>query len=249
VGLGIYLAGQRYLPPDRMRRDGPKVTLQRDDWRAIVAIMVMLVPTLIIYSAVQQAYNVLIVWADTHVDREVLGSTVPVTWLLTFDGLMTIVGVFIAIRLWRWLAERGREPDTMLKFAIAGGLVTLAYALLGLGTALWVAVPLVVVLLFFAIMDLSFGWIEPPTNAFVSRFAPASVVTTMMSINLMSFGVSNVVVGWLGRFYEPLGAARFWQLHALIAAAGVVLALASRPIIAPLLSHRRAAQPAASTAY
>lgn len=249
VGLGIYLAGQRYLPPDRMRRDGPKVTLQRDDWRAIVAIMVMLVPTVIIYSAVQQAYNVLIVWADTHVDREVLGSTVPVTWLLTFDGLMTIVGVFIAIRLWRWLAERGREPDTMLKFAIAGGLVTLAYALLGLGTALWAAVPLVVVLLFFAIMDLSFGWIEPPTNAFVSRFAPASVVTTMMSINLMSFGVSNVVVGWLGRFYEPLGAARFWQLHALIAAAGVVLALASRPIIAPLLSHRRAEQPTASTAY
>jgi POT family proton-dependent oligopeptide transporter len=137
----------------------------------------------------------------------------------------------------------------MLKFAIGGGLVTLAYALLASGTALSAAVPLVVVLLFFAIMDVSFGWLDPPANAFVSRFAPASVVTTMMSINLMAFGISNVVVGWLGRFYEPLGAARFWQLHALIAAAGALLALAARPVIALLLSHRRAALAAASTAY
>jgi POT family proton-dependent oligopeptide transporter len=249
VGLAIYLAGRRYLPPDRMRRDGPKSALQRDDWRAIAAIVVMLIPTLIIYSAVQQAYNLLIVWAETHVDREMLGSTVPVTWLLTFDGLMTIVGIFIAIRLWRSLAKRGREPDTLRKFALAGGLVSLAYALLGWGTALWTAVPLVVVLMFFTIMDLSFGWIEPPTNAFVSRFAPASVVTTMMSINLMSFGISNVVVGWLGRFYEPLGAARFWQLHALIAAAGAVLALASRPLIARLLSRPRVGATVATTAY
>jgi len=249
VGLSIYLAGQRYLPPDRMHRDGPKAALQRDDWRAIGAIIVMLVPTVIVYSAIQQAYNLLIVWAESHVDREVLGSTLPVTWLLTFDGLMTIVGVFIAIRLWRSLAERGREPDTLLKFAIAGGLVTVAYALLGAGTALWAAVPLVVVLLFFAILDLSFGWLDPPANAFVSRFAPATVVTTMMSINFMAFGISNVVVGWLGRFYEPLGPARFWQLHALNAAAGAVLAIALRPLIRLLLSRPRAVAAAASTAY
>ena len=34
VGLGIYIAGQRYLPPDRTRRDGSMVTLRREDWRA-----------------------------------------------------------------------------------------------------------------------------------------------------------------------------------------------------------------------
>jgi POT family proton-dependent oligopeptide transporter len=249
MGLGIFLAGQRYLPPDRMHRDGPKATLQRDDWRAIGAIIVMLVPTVVIYSATQQAYNLLIVWAERHVDREVLGSAVPVTWLLTFDGLMTIVGVFLAIRLWRWLVERGREPDTILKLAIGGGLVAVAYALLGWGMALWAAVPLLVVLLFFTIMDLSFGWLDPPANAFVSRFAPATVVTTMMSINLMAFGIANVVAGWLGRFYEPLGAARFWHMHAVIAAAGTVLVLASRPVIAALLSRPRAAGAAASTAY
>ena len=195
VGLAIYIAGWRYLPPDGARTEGPAIALARNDWRSIWAILLMLVPTLLIYTAVQQAYNLVIVWASTHVDRSVFGSTFPVTWFLTFDGLMTIVGVIVAIQVWRWLAARRREPDTMLKFALAGVLVVLAYVTLAIGTAVWTIVPALVVLAFFTIMDLSFGWTDPPGNAFVSRFSPKAVVTTMMSLNLMSFGIANVVVG------------------------------------------------------
>jgi proton-dependent oligopeptide transporter, POT family len=250
VGLSIYIAGRRYLPPDRKRPNGPVMALHRDDWRAIGAIILMLLPNLIIYSAVQQAYNLVIVWADTNVDRAMLGSTFPVTWFLTFDGLMTIVGVLITIPLWRWLAAHRREPDTMLKLAIAGSLVTLAYAMLATGAAGWSPVPAFLVLSFFAVMDLSFGWIDPPTNAFVSRFAPKAVVTTMMSLNLMAFGLSNVAVGWLGRFYEPLGDTRFWELHAAVAVVGVLLALALRPLIARLLDdHPEGMAALASTPY
>ena len=99
-------------------------------------------------------------------------------------------------------------------------------------------VPLAVVVLYFTLFDFAFGWLDPPGNAFVSRFAPAAVVTTMMSINLMlSSGIPYLAVGWTGRFYEPLGPANFWWLHAGIAAAGGVLALALRPLIARLLGR------------
>ena len=72
----------------------------------------------------------------------------------------------------------------------------------------------------------------------------------MMSINLMAFGISNIVVGWLGRFYEPMGPTYFWELHAAVAAGGAVMALAFRPVIARLLDdHSQGSLAMASTAY
>ncbi len=100
--------------------------------------------------------------------------------------------------------------------------------------------------------DFAFAWVDPPTNSFVSRFAPASVMTMMMSINLMvSNGVPNLTVGWLGRFYEPMGPAGFWWLNAALAGVGGMLALVLRPIIARLLcAHPEGRlEPAASTAF
>jgi POT family proton-dependent oligopeptide transporter len=250
VGLAIYVSGWRYLPPDREVSGKPVAVLARGDWRCISAIALMLLPTVLIYCAATQAYNLAIVWASTQVDRTFFGTTFPVTWFLTFDGLMTIVGVIVAIPLWRWLAARQREPDTMLKVSIAGGLVVLGYLALAVGSTVWSVVPALVVLIFFTCLDLSYAWIDPPANAFVSRFSPKSVVTTMMSLNLMSFGISNVAAGWLGRFYEIVGATVFWQLHAAIAFAGVALAFALRPLIRRLLDdHPEGVLAAASTPF
>ena len=237
IGLATYVSGWRYLPADRSHADRDKTALGRDGWRAIAAILLMLLPTVLIYTATNQAYNLGIVWAEEHVDRNLFGLTMPATWFLTFDGLMTIVGILITIPLWRWLSERRREPGTMAKFIIGAALACTAYLILAAGASAFALVPAAIVLLYFAVFDLAFAWTDPPANSFVSRFAPASTVSTMMSINMIvAFGLPNVAVGWLGRFYEPLGPARFWLLHAGIAAAGGVLALLLRPVIARLVA-------------
>jgi POT family proton-dependent oligopeptide transporter len=248
VGLGIYVSGWRYLPPDRFHaaKDAESPPLGAAGWQAIVAIILMLLPFMLIMSAANQAYNLVIVWAEAHVDRGFFGWTVPVTWLLTLDGMMTIAGILLTFPVWRWLAARDRHLDTMQKFMVASVLVTSAFAVLASGSRLPGLMPLAVVVLYFTLFDFAFGWLDPPGNAFVSRFAPAAVVTTMMSINLMlSSGVPFFTAGWMGRFYEPLGPTAFWWLHAGIAASGGVLALVLRPVIARLLDHReRVSQPA-----
>ena len=53
-------------------------------------------------------------------------------------------------------------------------------------------------------------------------------------------GVPNIIVGWLGRFYEPWGPEAFWWLHAGTAAGVGVAALLLRPLIARLLDDREA---------
>jgi POT family proton-dependent oligopeptide transporter len=240
IGLAIYVSGWKYLPPDRFHavKDASPAPLGRADWRAVAAVIVMLVPVLFVITAANQAYNLVIVWAEAHVNRSVGSLTMPVTWFLTLDGMMTIVGILITFPLWKWLASQGREPDTLQKFAVAGVFVTLAYALLAVGASRFDTVPLAVVVLFFVLFDMNFGWTDPPSYAFIARFAPAALVTTMMSVNQMaSNGLPFFTVGWLGRFYEPLGPVNFWWLHAGIAATGGVLALALRPLVAHLLGR------------
>jgi POT family proton-dependent oligopeptide transporter len=53
----------------------------------------------------------------------------------------------------------------------------------------------------------------------------------MMGVAFVTLFISNIMMGTLGGLYEQIGPARFWALHAAIAAAGVVLALAlARPL-------------------
>ena len=74
-----------------------------------------------------------------------------------------------------------------------------------------------------------------------SPWVPLRLVTTLMSINLMLVsGVPNIIVGWLGRFFEPLRPAAFRSLHAAIAAGGGMTALLLWPEIAQLLDDRKA---------
>jgi proton-dependent oligopeptide transporter, POT family len=62
--------------------------------------------------------------------------------------------------------------------------------------------------------------------ALASRAAPAAVNATMMGIVFMSLFVSNILIGWIGGYYERMSPAAFWAIHAAIAAAGGLLLLA-----------------------
>jgi POT family proton-dependent oligopeptide transporter len=47
----------------------------------------------------------------------------------------------------------------------------------------------------------------------------------MMGLAFLTLFVGNNVIGWLGRYYEPMGAAALWGLHAAIGFAGAALVL------------------------
>jgi POT family proton-dependent oligopeptide transporter len=241
AALIIYLAGRRHLPPEPpvVRLSVAQAPLTRDDWRAILGLLLAFVPFVLMFSAVYQAYTLFPVWATDHVDRQAWGLTIPVTWIFTFDGIATMAGILVGVRLWRALDARGREPDDIGKIAIGCTMASTAFAILALGAATATGpVPLAWVLAFFLLLDFSFIWGEPPLKAFVSRHAPPAKATIMMSLAIMSIALANFTVGWLGRFYERMGAPEFWLLHAGIALTGLTAALLLRPIIHELVDRR-----------
>ncbi|MEX6631934.1 peptide MFS transporter [Hyphococcus lacteus] len=241
LALVIYLRGRKYLPSEisPKQRHHQKSKLTHSEWRSVIGLLLAFIPYILMFSAVFQAYNLLPIWVSDSVDRDVFDLTIPVTWLFTFDGIATMVGITITVRFWQWLEKRNKEPWNLTKMAVGCAMTCAAFLILSWGAASAdETVSLLWVLLFFLFLDFSFIWGEPPLRSLVSQHAPTSHATTLMSLSIMSIAISNFVVGWLGRFYETMPTSQFWLLHAAIAGAGFCFAILLNPLIRSLLGRK-----------
>ena len=234
VGLAVYLSGRRHLPPDQLARGERREPLTKGQWVTIFALMLTVLPRVFANASAQQAYGLMLVWADGAVDRSILGFELPVSWVMTADGIMTIIGVVVAARIWVALARRASEPSDLRKIAIGNLMVAAAFAYVGLIAGL-PKVPVLAWLAFYLVLDFSFAWWDPPGKAMIARYAPASVNGTMFAVSNVASAGGFFLLGYLGRFYEPLGASTYFLLTALLPlTAAVAVFLFARPLTALL---------------
>jgi POT family proton-dependent oligopeptide transporter len=247
IGLVTYLLGRRHLPADVIRKRGAGAKLTSKQRKQVGAILLLLVPYTLYGAAGFQAYAVMYVWADTAVDRMVLGWEVPVTWIGIVDGLLTILGVVVANRVSIAMGKRGREPGDFTKMAIGYAGVGLSF-LFAAGIATMAVVPVVLWIIFYLIMDFAVGWSEPAVQSLISRDAPQSVNALMMAVMKATNMLSYFVVGWMGRFYEPLGPSMFWVVTGAQALVALVLIVAGKSWMRRLLEPDEATNDIANDA-
>ena len=227
AATAIYLAGQRHMPPDtiRVRRDGtadaPK--LRAGDGAVLAALVFVILLDVLFVGAYNQTFNILPVWGEQRVDRVIAGFTMPTTWFVTFDGLFTILGTALSVRLWSWQSKRGREPDDVTRLQIGFAIGTAAFLVLAFGALRGNGVPLAFPIAYLALVDLSIAWADMVILSLVSRAAPPAVATTMLGIYFLATTAGNLVVGWLGVLYERMSPTAFWLVHAAIMAAALPL--------------------------
>lgn len=231
IGLATYLAGRRHMPPDLISRGQKPPRLDREQWVTVGAVILTLIPRILLFGAAQQAYGIMVVWADTAVDRTIGGFEVPVTWILTADGFITIMGVLLANRIWDRLAAQGREPNDVIKIGIGAVSITTAFVIVGLLANL-PQVPIVGWLGFYLVLGLSYAWMDPPSKAIIGRYAPQSVNGMMFAFSALFGAFGFFLLGYLGRFYEPLGPSLYYLLTAIMpAVAAVTMLVFARPIL------------------
>jgi POT family proton-dependent oligopeptide transporter len=230
IGLVTYVAGFRYLPRDRVRREPAqlKPPLDRRQWRIVGALAVVSAITIFQSIGYFQNTNMALVWINRSVDLNLLGFHVPVAWFNSIDPLASIVCVPLLLALWRFQATRGSEPDDLGKIGTGAFLAALANLVLVAACLTATRISPLAPLLYDIILGVAFLYYWPTLLALVSRAAPARVKATLMGAVFLTLFVSNTIIGRLGSLYEQMTPAAFWAMHAGIAAAGGVLAFGLR---------------------
>jgi POT family proton-dependent oligopeptide transporter len=243
LALVIYLCAMPSLPPDELHRvaavGGEKQPLTRAEWRGILALIVLFVPTSFFWATYEQQGNTIALWADTYTDRYIdllfWRGEIPTTWFQSFNPFMIFVFTpFLLVPLWAWQARRGHEPSTVVKMSIGCFGVAIANLIM-LGAAwqsaggpdaswLWL-------LAYFALVTIGELYISPTGLSLVSKVAPRRMVSMLMGVWLATSFTGNFIAGWLGSFWSTMEKPMFFLMIAGIAMiAGAVILAFDRPL-------------------
>ena len=246
VGLLVYLYARPMLPADERDRivtsGVARRPLERSEWRSIVALCALFLPTSLFWATYEQQGNTIPLWADTYTDRHVnlliWHGEIPVTWFQAFNPFMILAFTPFILALWARQAARGTEPSTVTKMALGCFGVTLANLIMvgaawqsgGGPQASWLWL-----LGYFVVITIGELYLSPIGLSLVSKVSPGRVVSMMMGVWLATSFVGNFIGGWLGSYWTGMGKASFFLLIAGVAAfAGLVIFAFNRPLRAAL---------------
>src|SRR5207253_1619910 len=179
VGLAIYLWGRRWLPaeaPPGRAGKAERPPLMKGDG-ARIAVLVLILPLLTLAAVGNQTiFNSYLLWGRSSYDLVFFGQSMPVTWLVSLDAIISTITILASIAFWRWYAKRWREPQEITKLTI--GVAISALAPLALAIASWQAeagghkVGIVWGFAFHIINDIGFANVFPVGIALYSRASP-----------------------------------------------------------------------------
>src|SRR5215468_173173 len=135
IALVIYIYAMRTLPPDQLQRakaaGGEVKPLERAEWHAILALIVLFLPTTLFWATYEQQGNTIALWADDHTDRSInlliWHGEIPTTWFQSFNPFMIFAFTPFIVALWAWQSKRGSEPSSVTKMSLGCFGVALSY--------------------------------------------------------------------------------------------------------------------------
>ena len=103
IGLVLYLAGRRWLPPEPApRARAARVRLTPTERRRLLG-LVLLLPVLAVASVGNmQIFNAYLVWGAQTYALVFDGHRMPVSWLLSLDAFVSTFTILGSIAFWRW---------------------------------------------------------------------------------------------------------------------------------------------------
>jgi POT family proton-dependent oligopeptide transporter len=252
IGLTIYLAGRKYLPPDspvvEKGAQASKPRLTHREKMAIIALLMLLPVLTLSVIGNQQIFNAYLVWAEKTANLVFFGKKMPTTWLITLDSILSVSCLAGAVVFWRLWSKKYPEPAEITKIGIGSLCAVTGFLSLAMGAALAASsggnVSIGWLIAFHFLNSIGFANVFPVSLALYARVAPAALSATIIGIYYLAFFGANNLVGWIGGFLEKMPATRFWLLHAgLCGTAGIIFLIAGRlfgHLLAPGENEREA---------
>jgi proton-dependent oligopeptide transporter, POT family len=223
LSIAIYLSGQKYLrasdnnPRLAAVKNTPKAKLTSRDWTSVIALILLIPVMAVAIVPNNQIFNAYLVWGDRQFDLVFMGKTLPTTWLVTLDAIVSVSFLAIVAIFYRWYGKRWREPDEITKliigsaFSIGGALcLVTAAATQGAGQKIGLFWPVA----FHFLNSIAFAHMLPIGLALFAKYAPKAINATIIGLYYLAFFAANTMVGWVGGFLEKWPTTNFWLLHA-----------------------------------
>jgi POT family proton-dependent oligopeptide transporter len=249
IGQLIYIFALRTLPKDRVARAKtaaePKKPLTSKDWKAVIALILLCIPTTFFWAIYEQQGNTINLFAANLTDRRlipgIINWEIPATWFQSFNPFMIFAFTPLIVLLWGWQAKRGKEQSTVTKMALGDMLLALSYVIMAAAVYinppgahvswLWLGA-------FFVVITLGELYLSPLGLALVARVAPPQILSMMMGLWFITSFTGNLLEGYIGTYFTTMSKPSFFLMCAAIAAAaGVVTWLFDRPL-RPILDAR-----------
>lgn len=247
IALVAYLSfGHRYLKPRAASASGKSAAAAPTDTAGsavrlfILAVFALL---LLVYSIGSfQLWGTMSLFLERSVDRHVNAFEIPTQWFTSIEAAALILAAPVFAALWGALARRKREPDNLVKYALALFLGAAGLLLFAIAAAPHAAAT-------------KAGWFLPAlgiwiqatgevaawtvTYGLVYRLAPQRIVSAVMgAFYAMTLGLGGYLAGQVGTFAEHLGQGRYFLVLGIATAAAGLVALLIRPGLRALAARK-----------
>ncbi len=199
--------------------------LERTDKFRVLSLCILIPVMAISLLTNQEIFNAYLVWGDQHFNLQFMSYTMPSSWLITLDAILSFSMLVAVALFWKWWSLKHREPDEISKmiigsvFTIAGGLCLFAAAVV---TPAGDKVGLFWPFMFHLLNSIGFAHILPVSLALFTKIAPKQITATVIGLYYLAFFGANKMVGYVGGLYSSLPTTTFWLIHIASAAFGLV---------------------------
>ncbi len=248
LGLLIYLGGQRHLAPDvlaqrRAAAAAPKEKLTRDEMLRVLALVVICALNIVFWAVYEQQGNTMQLWADRNTNWNFFGLAVPSTWYQAFNPFMIFAFAPLLTMFWAFQAKRKQEPSSVVKMGFGCLMVGISYIVMiaaSHGMAPDARRSLAWLTGTTGILTVGELYLSPIGLSFVTKIAPARMVSMLMGVWFLANFFGNYLSGYLGSFWEKMPHERYFVLMTVLGAgAGIAMLLLSRPLDRVVAKHDR----------
>jgi len=167
--------------------------LEPQERHRVFVMLFLIFVSILFWALFEQAGSSLNLYTDEAVDRNILGLEVPASVFQSINAfyIVTLGPVFAA--LWAWLAKRGMEPSTPVKFGLGVLQVGLGFLVLvagakASGSAL---TPVIFIFLIYLLHTTGELCLSPVGLSAMTRLSVPSMVGLMMGTWFLASGTGN----------------------------------------------------------
>jgi proton-dependent oligopeptide transporter, POT family len=206
-----------------------------DDRSRVLALFILIPVLAISLLTNQEIFNAYLVWGDQQFNLTFMGTTLPSSWLITLDAILSFSMLVAVAGFWKWWSLKRKEPDEITKmiigslFTVAGGICLFMAALTQPeGGKIGLFWPF----MFHLLNSIGFAHVLPISLAVFSKIAPKQIGATVIGLYYLAFFAANKIVGYIGGLYSSLPTTSFWLVHIASAAIGLVAFVLFKLILA-----------------